>query len=190
VPDGSLLSKGLFAADFMSRWDLRRGARFAIVWFLNGPLTDFVWSNAGLGTEACSGACKAGYFCPAGSTSANKNSCGNATYYCPSGSSRRQLLTPGFYTISEDQNSDAGFPPNGPSTISTRTAQVPCDPGYYCPPDTGVRIPCPAGTYGRQSELTTVGCSAPCPLGHYCPLASVEPTKCPAGTYGASLGLM
>ncbi|CAN0411096.1 unnamed protein product, partial [Laminaria digitata] len=41
-----------------------------------------------------------------------------------------------------------------------------CEPGYYCVK--GARLPCPAGTFGSSSGLTSPHCSGPCPAGYYC----------------------
>jgi hypothetical protein len=43
-------------------------------------------SQTALNTPACSGQCSAGYYCPAGSTSATAFDCGGANVYCPVGS--------------------------------------------------------------------------------------------------------
>ncbi|CAM9217060.1 unnamed protein product, partial [Sphacelaria rigidula] len=41
--------------------------------------------------------------------------------------------------------------------------QVLCGPGFYC--TEGVRRPCPPGTYGNTSGLSTPSCSGPCAAG-------------------------
>lgn len=58
-----------------------------------------------------------------------------------------------------------------------------CEPGFYCPVNsTNPRsVPCPAGTYGSSSGLSSSNCSALCPVGHYCPEGSLSPVPCPAG---------
>lgn len=57
-----------------------------------------------------------------------------------------------------------------------------CAPGFYCPRNTTVQIPCPAGRYGKTAGLTSAECTAICPIGHYCVAGSVEPVKCPSGS--------
>ena len=63
-----------------------------------------------------------------------------------------------------------------------------CPVGHYCPgvtPEnpTGGIVPCPCGTYGAVTGLSTAACSGQCPSGYYCPQASVSPTQhaCTAG---------
>lgn len=48
--------------------------------------------------------------------------------------------------------------------------------GSYCL--SGVKQPCPAGTYGNASGLTSADCSGPCPAGYYCALGSAFPLAC------------
>ena len=54
-------------------------------------------------------------------------------------------------------------------------------------------IPCPPGTYGNTTELTSSNCTAPCPLGTYRSrpgATSIEQCSlCPEGTYGDLEGL-
>ena len=42
----------------------------------------------------------------------------------------------------------------------------PCQAGYYCP--NGTRVPCPAGTYGNRTGLSSVDLCNDCPSGSYC----------------------
>jgi hypothetical protein len=49
-------------------------------------------------------------------------------------------VTRGYYSID-------GLGPN------TRAAQRICDKGYYCAESSGLKIPCPAGTYGSTQGL-------------------------------------
>lgn len=42
----------------------------------------------------------------------------------------------------------------------------------------GARYPCPAGTYGSESQLRTRACSARCPSGFFCPEGSGTPLEC------------
>ena len=153
---------------------------------------------SGLGSADCSGTCLAGYFCPPGSTSPASLPCGNVTYYCPAGVQRRHLVDPAFYTtgtmsvsaevtgdtIETRDNSATG----GLNDQFFRSAQLPCEPGFYCLD--GIRRRCPAGTIGETSHLSTANCSAECPPGYYCEEGSTRPTPCPAGRYGGEKGLV
>ena len=63
-------------------------------------------SETGLASSDCSGPCKAGYFCPEGSTSATHSLCGAdktkpRTYFCPAGSSEAILLGDDYYMGAE-----------------------------------------------------------------------------------------
>lgn len=63
-------------------------------------------------------------------------------------------------------------PPFLPARFQTRTAQAECEPGYYCLD--GVRLPCPAGTFGLSGGLTSPSCSGPCPAGYMCGIGVAE----------------
>jgi hypothetical protein len=72
-------------------------------------------------------------FCPEGSVSPTPVSNGHYTIGATS--------QPGHYQTNED--------------AATRYSQVLCEPGSYCVD--GVKYPCPAGTFGETSGLTTPG---------------------------------
>ena len=146
-------------------------------------------SRRRLWNVTCSGLCREGYFCPAGATSETERECGDSSVYCPEGSEVPQEVSKGYYSI-------------GGSGPSTRAAQQICDMGYYCSEKSGIRIPCPAGTYGATlglsnpvgpvfDEVNAASCSGLCSPGHYCPPNSTSPEEvpCPAGTYGREYGL-
>ena len=95
-------------------------------------------SSEGLTTSQCSGMCEAGYYCPAGSTSATANDCGSADKYCPAGSGSPIDVSEGYYSGPEDSNE------------ANRSEQTICPAGSYC--IDGVKNECPAGTYG-SSEM-------------------------------------
>ena len=149
-----------------------------------------------LGDASCSGQCEAGYFCPIASTTPRAFVCGNESVYCPEGSPDRIHVDVGFYSIPETSSrrtpSDASAPAASSASLdmddSTRMGQLQCGPGTYCV--LGLRLLCPAGTYGDTAGLYSPACTAPCPAGSYCPIGSSHPTLCPAGTFGSALGLV
>lgn len=124
-------------------------------------------STMGLTTSSCSGNCARGFFCPQGSTIPTQMQCGSVDVYCPIGSDVPIAVSPGYYTISEDSKAD----PTSAATMTTRSAQIKCQPGYYC--ISGERFPCPAGIFGGSFGLMTPQCSGPCTAGFYCPEASI-----------------
>ena len=77
----------------------------------------------------------------------------------------------------------------GGANATVRSAQDACEPGSYC--SGGVKLDCPAGTFGRTSRLTSPKCSGQCYAGHYCIPGSTSPTEspCPFGRYGRTRGL-
>ena len=132
----------------------------------------------------CSGFCPAGYFCPAGSSFATERPCNVPNYFCPAGSEHPVQVSKGFYSV--------GFGNEVFEAELLRVDQMICDPGYYCV--LGQRYPCPAGTFGNSSGISSPDslfylCSGVCPSGSYCPQGSIVPTPCPAGTYGEVEGL-
>ena len=55
--------------------------------------------SEGLSSETCSGICAPGYYCPAGSISAQQIECGGAEFYCPGHNSHPFRVAEGFYTV-------------------------------------------------------------------------------------------
>jgi len=49
----------------------------------------------------------------------------------------------------------------------TASAELPCEPGYYC--IKGIKYPCPPGTFGWQYGDATPSCGGLCAAGYYCP---------------------
>ena len=52
----------------------------------------------------------------------------------------------------------------------------PCQAGYYCPD--GTLKPCPAGTYGNRSGLSTIDMCTDCPSGSYCEVKMFSAFTC------------
>lgn len=68
-----------------------------------------------------------------------------------------------------------------------RSGEKKCEKGNYC--REGVKLACPAGTYGDVEGLEDDACSGLCPPGFYSTLGSEECMKCSAGRFGNSSGL-
>ena len=142
----------------------------------------------GHGGSHCSGLCKKGYYCPAGSINDSAVDCGNVGVYCPLGSPEPILVERGYYSID--------------GLVNLRSNQTICEKGFYCM--FGIKIPCPAGTYGNELGMVNADfldnskndsyygnyCSGLCDAGHYCPKNSSISTQiaCPPGRYGTLLG--
>lgn len=119
----------------------------------------------GMISPSCVGLCDAGYYCTKGSTSRQQYPCGNATVYCVRGSSAPTQVHSGFYSIRTGTNAGALSLWN-PSN-STQTAEIPCEPGYYC--IDGIKQPCPPGRFGWRYGMNSSLCGGICAPGYYCP---------------------
>ena len=166
----------------------------------------------------CSGLCREGYFCPAGSTTDTQHPCGDSSLYCPVGSARPVSVSSGYHSVggggpstraAQEICSEGYFCskkfgvkfPCPPGTYGSRSGLEGevgvthcsglCEPGHFCPYNStsSRQVPCPPGTYGRDYGLKDEACTAPCPVGHYCPEGAVEPVKCPPGVFGGYEGL-
>ena len=117
---------------------------------------------------SCDGTCEAGYYCAPGARSARDAPCPRSgDVFCPPGSERPRPVAAGFYALY-----DGALP----------VGEAACPRGSYCA--AGKRLPCPAGTYGNVTALSTSGCSAACGgAGEYCPEGSLVPLKCPPGSF-------
>lgn len=140
-------------------------------------------AGRGLQTAQCSGKCAAGYWCPSHpfppSTAATQRECGNSSVYCPPGTGNAPLqVRSGYFSVGAG---DGSVDPDARNT--TRTGQEICPRGFFC--RNGIRIQCPAGTYGDVEGLTTDDCNGWCPAGFACPAGTSDyhENKCPPGTY-------
>lgn len=124
------------------------------------------YGAGGSETSSCDGVCDAGYFCAAGSTGPQQDTCGAPNVYCMSGFMSPSLVLSGFY--------GAG------GTSVTRTHQLPCPAGSYC--QDGVAQLCPAGVFGDAEQLATATCSGQCSAGYVCPAGSTSSTAVPCGS--------
>jgi len=116
-------------------------------------------SRRGETKTSCEGTCHGGYFCPAGSTSAEQELCPRE-YYCPQGTGAPKKVKPGFYLPEED-----------------RSIQKECPKGHWCK-ISGEKFPCPSGTYGESTGLKTPQCSGVCPVSYFCPEGAIRPIPC------------
>mmetsp|Transcript_6735 Transcript_6735/g.11070 ORF Transcript_6735/g.11070 Transcript_6735/m.11070 type:complete len:1107 (+) Transcript_6735:128-3448(+) len=112
--------------------------------------------SVGLQTSQCSGTCPPGYYCPIGTISPVSNKCG-VGYFCPAGSEYPTLIPEGYVGKGADEE--------------TFDSIDICPTGSYC--QKGVQVPCPGGTYGDITGLSTAECSGKCPMGWYCPLGTI-----------------
>ena len=151
------------------------------------------YGNAtGLTTAACSAQCRAGYYCPAGSSQEYGGSPGQpggiSVYrcptgtYCPTGSPTTTLCPAGTYNNGQEKTriTDCTAGAAGYYYVEGSRSLVrdQCPAGYYCPRGTGPPVSDPrTTTIAYASGSITVG---------------NPPTPCPAGTFnqfpqGASL---
>mmetsp|Transcript_24846 Transcript_24846/g.52004 ORF Transcript_24846/g.52004 Transcript_24846/m.52004 type:complete len:389 (+) Transcript_24846:1244-2410(+) len=124
--------------------------------------------------------CQGGHYCPSypgpPTTKETQVPCGEAYLYCPYGSSKPLDVDLGYYSIAEFATEKEGM-----DTVKIRTAQVLCEPGFYC--ESGRRFYCPPGTYGETPGLVSDNCSGLCPRGFFCPENSVHPLPCAPGAF-------
>ncbi|CAM9410937.1 unnamed protein product [Ectocarpus sp. 12 AP-2014] len=121
--------------------------------------------EVGLSDPACSGVCAAGFVCPEGSTSPFQSKCGGLGLYCPGGSSSPSQVLVGYYGA--HAGVDAGLQAARDPLNETHSAQVLCEPGFFC--EKGRKEPCPAGTFQWKYGESSRGSCLPCKAGYYCP---------------------
>ncbi|MBQ8041967.1 MAG: hypothetical protein IJ273_01410, partial [Alphaproteobacteria bacterium] len=158
--------------------------------------------------STCSGTCTAGYYCPAGSTSAKQNDC-PAGSYCPAGSGSATACGAGKYSAA-NASSCGNISAGCYGTSASSACPASCAKGTYstggasactnvsagCYADTtgstsACPKSCPAGTYGSTTGLTSSTCSGSCTANYYCPAGSTSakqngcPTAYPYSAAGA-----
>ena len=102
----------------------------------------------------CSGICPAGSYCPPGTI--NPIPCPpDRIHFCPPGSRSPLRIGAGMYVMDNQEKQ--------------------CERGYFCD-ETGARLPCPGGTYGKS--LMQTNCSKVCESGFYCPPGSIRQIEC------------
>jgi hypothetical protein len=92
-------------------------------------------SRSGGTNSSCEGLCSPGYFCPPGSANSKQLPCGNTSMYCPPGSARPIHVSLGHYSTGSNPEYDAKHQFGDNFDVSTRSAQAPCEPGYFCAAD-------------------------------------------------------
>ena len=135
--------------------------------------------------------CDGGYYDATGDAYGRGCIITEAGYYSVDNDNTHSQCTAGYYCL-------AG---------SISATQNECGLGNYCPFGSGSATPCPAGTYGSTTTLTSPVCTDVCTagyyclagstsatenecgLGNYCPSGSGSATPCPAGTYGSATTL-
>ena len=111
--------------------------------------------------------CTAGYYCNADTSDASQMiQCGGADVFCPAGSPRPTLVDTGYYSV-------------GGADANTRTAENICEPGSLC--ISGVKILCPAGSYGLKFGETLSSCDGLCEAGYQCTAGSTSSKQIPCG---------
>lgn len=113
----------------------------------------------------CLGQCDPGYYCIGRADSRRQFACGGVNVFCVTGSSAPQPVHGGFYGISTGP--DAGKIALYDPANTTYSAELVCEPGYYC--IAGVKFPCPPGRFGWRYGATSALCGGLCAPGHYCP---------------------
>ena len=146
-------------------------------------------NETGLSTWECSGPCRGGFYCPAGSISEKEIPCGRYQY-CPMSSGYPIFVQPGFYTtisttIVTSSNQDE-FEIIQPFTHQEHAYE--CEKGYFC--HKSVRYKCFAGTFGNRVLETSSNCTRLCDAGYYCPLSSTSPREkvCGSASYYCPTG--
>ena len=135
--------------------------------------TSGMFCNTSALTEP-SGPCKAGYYCPTGSSESSPSDffC-PIGYVCPEASASPQLCPSGWFTNSTHRYNCSVCPPGFFCTpqliIENSIAYQSCPAGFYCPEGTGFDwIPCPVGTYSNTTGLYQSSQCSVCDGGMYC----------------------
>ena len=79
---------------------------------------------------------------------------------------------PGTYQPNEGQGSCISCGPGNMCPYQNMSSVQPCKAGYYCPD--GTLKPCPPGTYGNRSGLSTVDMCTDCPAGFFCQVRNMH----------------
>ena len=128
--------------------------------------------------------CSAGYWCPAGSTSAIANPCPAGTFSDIAGAwqaAQCEACPPGKYCSAAAMTAPGPACDGGHFCIGAASQSNPtdsdCPPGYTC-----------ASSQPGQSQNGTHTGSI-CPRGYYCPSGISSPVACPPGTHRNDTGM-
>ena len=124
--------------------------------------------NNGNTASTCRGACAAGFYCHAGSSSSQQYPCTPLTSsiadahtrYCPAGSGAAASVTSGHYTSTSHSNTPAGG-----NSAFYHDQQTTCNQGQMCV--NGVSQNCPLGHYQNQNGQSNCNGKV-CSGGYYC----------------------
>lgn len=122
-------------------------------------------NTTGLSSIDCSGVCRPGYYCPAGSTSEEEIPCGSYQY-CPKGSSFSRFVRHGYYTTISNQTFNDKSEYQEMKPLNRQSQEYECEMGHFC--HRAVRYPCFPGTYGDRIGETKFNCTGLCEEGYYC----------------------
>jgi hypothetical protein len=138
-------------------------------------------------TDGC-GACPAGTYCIARTTSVNNALPCPIGHFCPAKTefSTQYPCPQGTYSASQGAMSLANCTicPRGSYCGRGISSPIPCSPGSFADAEGASDCTmCPAGTFlSFMGATNSTSCSA-CPSGSYCPAGSSAPIACPAGTF-------
>ncbi len=85
--------------------------------------------------SSCTGLCRSGYYCPPGSFMSSQNMCDDTSVFCPAGSAKPTPVSIGHYTVGHVGNGSLEeilVVDQKALLRYERSAQVICEPGYYC----------------------------------------------------------
>jgi hypothetical protein len=148
---------------------------------------------AGLGNVVPTGMCRAGYYCPPGSTSATENDAPPGTFTKANASAPSSCL-PGYYNPMYAQSSCLACPSGYycPDSAMTTYEDTLCPIGNYCPAQSQHPSRCPIGTFSNDVGLSMQSQCVQCTPGSYCGSSGLHQVSgpCDAGffcTLGAQL---
>ena len=97
-------------------------------WFHKCPAGRYGANGAtGLSSSACSGPCRAGYYCEEGSGQADQKQCGSADKFCPPSSHTPHSVQANFMSVCPESSPQGVSCPH-----TTREAEAPCPEGGIC----------------------------------------------------------
>ena len=139
------------------------------------------------------GKCRKGYHCPLGTGIPIICSAGTR---CPEGSKEETKCLQGTYSsgLGNEECSEcpAGFYCEGEENKGELGDIKPCTAGNYCPSNSYLPTPCPAGTYVMEERAQREDDCVKCKPGYYCPQGTASPSlECAPGYYclsGAKTG--